>query len=47
MNEVEDDKDKDDLRGVVNDIQVCMYELKVFPEDSKHLIVGWLGCCKM
>ena len=42
MNEVEDDKDKDDLRGVVNDIQVCMYELKVFPEDSKHLIVGWL-----
>lgn len=33
--------------GVVNDIQVCMYELKVFPEDSKHLIVGWLvGCCK-
>lgn len=50
MNEVEDDKDKDDLRGgggVVNDIQVCMYELKVFPEDSKHLIVGWLvGCCK-
>ena len=45
MNEVEDDKDKDDLRGgggVVNDIQVCIYELKVFPEDSKHLIVGWL-----
>ena len=31
----------------MNDIQVCMYELKVFPEDSKHLIVGWLvGCCK-
>lgn len=28
--------------GFVNDIQVCMYELKVFPEDSKHLIVGWL-----
>ena len=28
--------------GVVNDIQVCIYELKVFPEDSKHLIVGWL-----
>lgn len=26
----------------MNDIQVCMYELKVFPEDSKHLIVGWL-----
>ena len=46
MNEVEDDKDKDDLRGggggVVNDIKVCMYELKVFHEDSKHLIVGWL-----